>query len=79
MNERKVIYITLGICSALGGMVPGAEVLLPWIGDHGVKLVQWAAGGLIAIITAGLTAWRAYIDQHESSKDLPQETQEAQK
>ena len=69
MNERKVIYITLGICSALGGMVPGAEVLLPWIGDHGVKLVQWAAGGLIAIITAGLTAWRAYIDQHESRKD----------
>ncbi len=64
--ERKLIYITLGICSALGGMVPGAEVLKPYIEEQGVKLVQWAAGGLVAIITAGLTAWRAYIDQHES-------------
>ena len=78
MSERKTIYILLATFAALGGMVPGAEVLLPWIGEHGVKLTQWAAGGAIAIITAALTAWRAYIDQHESRKDGEPEQQKPQ-
>jgi 4-amino-4-deoxy-L-arabinose transferase-like glycosyltransferase len=71
MNERKLIYIALGICSALGAMVPGSEVLAPFIGEAAVQVIQWAAGGIIGVVSGALIAWRAYIDQHESRNPKP--------
>jgi hypothetical protein len=69
MNERKFIYVALALFTSLGSLVPGMEVLAPLIGPDKVKILQWVVGGAIAAIGGMLTAWRAYIDQHESRRE----------
>ena len=65
-DTRFWIYVFNAAC---GAGVAGVEALGPYIGTTNVKLVQAALG----VCLASLNAARAYIDQHQSRKNTPNE------